>query len=207
MELTVFPSLCTSTQHPLINSYLWCLAFVLSLYSPCLNRLSLSFPSILCSSLTWPSFLSFSLIPPASPFNHPTFPALHGNSLFPFPVFYALLFLFSSISLPSPLSLVPSFLLPCHRFTFTLILFLSIPSPTSLLLSFPCCLSSPACTTVAASKAIKQWEFSTQQMRWMDGRMSGRGWGWAAHRLDVWRREDNLHLFHARNVTEHKTNL
>jgi len=46
--------------------------------------------------------------------------------------------------------------------------------PSLRLLSFTCCLSSPACASVAASKAIKQWEFSTQQMRRMDGRMNGK---------------------------------
>lgn len=89
----------------------------------------------------------------------------------------------------SPLSSHPC--APTPFFSIPLSLFFLIYSQ---LLLFSCCLSSPACTTVAASKAIKQWEFSTQQMRWMDGRrMSGRGWGWAARRLDAWRREDNLH--------------
>lgn len=118
-------------------------------------------------------YVSFSLsCIPISPFDfyHPPF-----SLYFHFPLLCPL----------TPVRPPPSSPSPCPSFFFLIY---------SQLLFFSCCLSSPACTTVAASKAIKQWEFSTQQMRWMDGRrMSGRGWGWAARRLDAWRREDNLH--------------
>lgn len=118
-------------------------------------------------------YVSFSLsCIPISPFDfyHPPF-----SLYFHFPLLCPL----------TPVRPPPSSPSPCPSFFFLIY---------SQLLFYSCCLSSPACTTVAASKAIKQWEFSTQQMRWMDGRrMSGRGWGWAARRLDAWRREDNLH--------------
>lgn len=66
-----------------------------------------------------------------------------------------------------------------------LIPFLWIPRPShsSRSLPFSYHRSSLTCTAVAASEAIKQWEFSTQQMCWMDGRISERGWRWALHGL------------------------
>lgn len=199
MEQTVYPSLCSSTQHPLINSYSWCPAFFLQYFY--LRLPELSRPSYSSMSLVSPLFLNYSC--PSLQFSHISSSPVTLNSFH------------SQFSLPCPFS--PSHFLPlplCSSsprfFSLSLSLFyiyghpfLSFPSPSSLPLSFPCCLSSLACTTVSASKAIKQWEFSTQQMCWMDGRMSRRGWRWAAHKLDAWRREDNLHLFHVRNVTEH----
>lgn len=73
---------------------------------------------------------------------------------------------------PPPLfPLCPSYLIP--------FLWIPRPSHSSRSLPFSYHRSSLTCTAVAASEAIKQWEFSTQQMCWMDGRISERGWRWA----------------------------
>lgn len=93
----------------------------------------------------------------------------------------------SSHSLLSSLLSLPLLLISSHPFFF---FFFFLPT-SSIQISWLCSLSSPACAAVAASKAIKQWEFSTQQMCWMegwrDGWEDGGGWRRAAQRT-------NLHL-------------
>lgn len=133
--------------------------------------------------------------------SYPSFAFLQLGPLFTY--FCTLPFPFSILSLYFLLfTSFPLFLVPLSLWLLNISSL--CPSPPSLPLPFPRCLSSLACTTVAASKAIKQWEFSTQQMCRMDGRMSGRGWRWAAHRLHTRRREDNLHL-HVCSCQEHDT--
>lgn len=188
MEQAVYLSLCTSTQHPLISSYPWCLAFFLCLSSPGWP-LSFSFPSL------HPWFLSYlSCIP------YFYCPSLQSSHLFISPIavdlFQSLRFPVFFSSLPAPLSLIPSLQFPCPSHSFV-----SFPS---LLISFPCCLSSLACTAVAASQAIKQWEFSTQQMCWWMGGWvekveGGQRTGWMLGGA----RTTYTCLFQVRNVTEH----
>lgn len=185
MEQAVYPSLCTSIQHPLISSYSWCLAFFLCLSSPGWP-LFLSF-STLDSSFTCSAFL-ISTVPPflshLPTFSFPRLPLIFSNPpVFPF-------------SSPHFLPLIPSLQFPCPSHSFV-----SFPS---LLISFPCCLSSLACTAVAASQAIKQWEFSTPQMCWwMGGRVEkvegGQRTGWMLGGA----RTTYTCLFQVRNVTEH----
>lgn len=117
---TVPPSLCTSTQHPLINSYSW----PLSLSLPCLN---LPFLSPFC-----PSFVLNHRIPLFPPFSSPFNRTNPPSTFFTILRFYSLSFITLPPSkLPSPLALVTYFLFffPC--------LLSSVPSPSSPPLSSP----------------------------------------------------------------------
>lgn len=142
--------------------------------------------SSLCSNTVRPA-LPRSILRSSFAFSPPRHNYLYDLSYFPqthlrVSPFFLFSFFYTTLPTPSP------------RFLFAFLLGFRVPLIPPRSLPFCRDRSSLACTAAAASEAIKQWEFSTQQMCRIDGRRSKRGWRWAPHRPAMASGEDFPHL-------------